>query len=614
MSGEDAVRQEKRRRRENPLSTVLGQRLLGWFLLLALVPLLASVLVGYLRSHRILEDVLEQSLDAVTQVQVRHVRNRVDRYLAFLRAVAVGNEFLASGARASRDELVSGMEVAATPSTVRAYLQRQLHELPDFSDLSLLGLEGELVASTAPLAWSEADQREVDIPQPVTILRGATGSDPPGLRFAVPVTGILGTHVGFLVGIVGPSRLSIFFQIPGHVAGDIESIVLEEGWLPLFVSHAHGPVDYTNPLETPLREQALGTTARYRDRQGIEVVGRASRIPEFSWIYLTEQPDTHALGALRRLRQASIYLALAFALLVVAAGWFVSGGIVAPVHRLVGAARRLGAGDLDARVDPVTSDEIGTLSTAFNEMASELEKSATEVKELHQREIERAAQLASVGELAAGVAHEIKNPLAGVSSGIDLLEQKLDQDQPTEGIRKQIRSELRRMDRAVRDLLSYARPKEPRVGWVAPGLLVTRVVGLVKPQAEAAGVRVEERTTSVTERVRVDPEMLTQALVNLALNGIQAMDAGGLLTISTSEKEKEILIGVTDTGKGIPDSEIEKIFRPFFTAKHRGTGLGLAITRTIVERHGGRLEVESTPGIGSRFTLILPMVEEESAS
>jgi hypothetical protein len=254
------------------------------------------------------------------------------------------------------------------------------------------------------------------------------------------------------------------------------------------------------------------------------------------------------------------------------------------------------------------------LSTAFNEMASELEKSATEVEELHQREIERAAQLASVGELAAGVAHEIKNPLAGVFSGIDLLDQRLDQKLPTEDIRRQIRSELRRMDRAVRDLLSYARPREPRVGWVAPDLLVTRVAGLVRPQAEAAGVRVEERTTSVTERVRVDPELLTQALVNLALNGIQAMDAGGLLTISTSEKDNEILIGVTDTGKGIPDSEIKKIFRPFFTAKHRGTGLGLAITRTIVERHGGRLEVESTPGVGSRFTLILPMGEEESVA
>ncbi len=613
MPGEDAMREEKRRWKESPLGTLLGRRLLGWFLVLALVPLLASIFIGFLRSHRIMEEVLEQSLDAITEVQVRHVRNRVDRYQAFLRAVAVGNEFLASGARAARDDMVSGMEVAATRATVRAYLQRQLSELPDFSDLSLLGLDGELVASTTPLALSGVGSTRAEILQTVKVLRGATGSDAPGLRFSVPVTGIMGAHVGFLIGVVGPARLPDFFQIPGHVAGDIESFILEENWHPLFISHSHGPVDFRSPLETPLNGMPMGTPARYRDRQGVEVVGKAAQIPEFSWIYLTEQPDTRALGALRRLRQASIYLALAFALLVVGAAWFVSGGIVAPVHRLVDAARRLGAGDLEARVDPVTRDEIGVLGAAFNEMAAELAQSANEVRELHQREIERAGQLASVGELAAGIAHEIKNPLAGASSGLDLLDQKLDQKLPTADLRMQIRSELHRMDRAVRDLLSFARPKEPRVGWVAAELLVERIVGLIRPQAEAAGVRVEERTTTVSERIRVDPELLTQALVNLALNGIQSMDSGGVLTIGTERRGDEILIRVSDTGRGIPASEIEEIFRPFFTAKHRGTGLGLAITRTIVERHGGRLEVESTPGVGSCFTLILSTVEEEAA-
>ena len=123
----------------------------------------------------------------------------------------------------------------------------------------------------------------------------------------------------------------------------------------------------------------------------------------------------------------------------------------------------------------------------------------------------------------------------------------------------------------------------------------------------------EQRTSGVKERVRVDPEMFTQALVNLALNGIQAMDAGGLLSFRTGERGDEIVIAVSDTGKGVPESDVEKIFRPFFTARHRGTGLGLAITRSIIERHGGRLEVESTPGIGSCFTIILPALGEEPA-
>lgn len=613
MSGEDAVQKRTRRWRENPLTTLLGRRLLGWFLLLALFPLLAATLIGYLRSQKIVEEVMEQSLEAVTQVHVQHVRNRVDRYLVLLRAVAAGNEFLASGARVARGASSAGMGSAATRSALETYLNRQLEELQDFSDLLLLGLEGEVIASTMPFAWSEGAFGQGEEAQPVRILRRRYSADPPGLRFSVRLTGIDGENEGLLVGIVGPTRLPRLFQISEEVAGEIEGSILEDGWRPIFVSHPRGPVDYSTPLETPLRGMPFGVTSRYEDRMGVSVVGRAARIPEFSWVYLTEQRDTNAFGALRRLREASIYLALVFAVLVVGAAWLVAGGIVAPLRRLVEATRRLGAGDLNARVEPARADEIGVLSAAFNEMAGELERRALEVKELHEGEIERAAQLASVGELAAGIAHEIKNPLAGASSGIELLERQLAEDRPSENLLGQIRSELGRMDRAIRDLLSYARPKEPEVGWVSPRLLADRVVALIRPQAEAAGVVVEHRNDGVGHRVRVDPELLTQALVNLAMNGIQAMQPGGVLTLGVAERGREIHLEVSDTGRGIPEEDLENIFRPFFTTKHRGSGLGLAISRTIVERHRGRVEVETTAGLGSRFTLVLPIAEEEAA-
>lgn len=614
MSSEDSVQQESRRWRDTPLTTLLGRRLLGWFLLLALFPLLLSILTGYLRSHRIVEDVMEQSLEAITQVQVQHLKNRMDQHLAYLRAVATGNEFLAAGARAARRATPMGMEAAATPGVLGAYLSRQLLELQGFSDLMLLSLQGGVVASTTPFASFEESWPPATRAEPVQLIREARSSAPPGLRLSVQLTGLQGEDEGFLVGIVGPARITELFQIPEHLAGNIESFILEEGWRPLFVSHTHGLVDYSQPLSTPLQEMSLGTTARYIDREGVNVVGRAARIPEYSWIYLTEQPDAHALGALKALRQASIYLALVLAVLVVGFAWLVAGRIVAPLRRLVDASRRLGAGDLNARVESVPHDEIGTLSAAFNDMASALKKSAEEVEQLHQREIARAAQLASVGELAAGIAHEIKNPLAGVSSGIDLLEKNLADHPSTGTLIGQIRSELRRMDRAIRDLLSYARPRDPEVGWVSPRLLADRVVSLIRPQAEAAGVRVEHRASKLSHRVRVDPELITQALVNLAMNGIQAMERGGVLTVSVEERGEEIHISVSDTGKGIPEENLEKIFRPFYTTKHRGTGLGLAISRTIVERHLGRMAVESTSGLGSRFTLVLPIAEEESAA
>ena len=111
-------------------------------------------------------------------------------------------------------------------------------------------------------------------------------------------------------------------------------------------------------------------------------------------------------------------------------------------------------------------------------------------------------------------------------------------------------------------------------------------------------------------RVRVDPELLNQALVNLALNAIQAMSQGGKLSLSATEAEGSLRLEVSDTGPGIPEGKIDNILRPFYTTKHRGTGLGLAITRGIVERHGGRLEVQSTPGSGATFTLVIPFEAE----
>jgi signal transduction histidine kinase len=332
------------------------------------------------------------------------------------------------------------------------------------------------------------------------------------------------------------------------------------------------------------------------------------------WLYIGEVPVRTAFGRLRSLRLLSAALEGVFALALVGIVWVVAGSIVSPLRRLVSAAERIRSGDLDAHVRVDSDDELGELSATFNQMAHGLRESASEIHELHEQDMRRAAQLASVGELAAGIAHEIKNPLAGASSGIDMLERELPRSSSSESLLRQIRTQLRRIESALRDLLSYARPKQPTVGWAVPRQLVERVVTLVGPQAEAAGLSIEQDTARETKRVRVDPELLTQALVNLSLNGIQAMPAGGVLTFGVEPMNDEIRITVSDTGTGIPEDAMNEIFRPFFTTKHRGTGLGLAITRSIVERHGGRLEVESTPGQGSTFALVLSAVDEESGS
>jgi signal transduction histidine kinase len=170
------------------------------------------------------------------------------------------------------------------------------------------------------------------------------------------------------------------------------------------------------------------------------------------------------------------------------------------------------------------------------------------------------------------------------------------------------------MERAINDLLSYARPKPPRLVLANASALVERMIPLVRPQADTGGVDIVTKTDGDHAQIRVDPELMTQALVNLALNGIQAMEPGGTLEIATARINSEVRIAISDSGRGIPEDRLTEIYRPFFTSKHQGTGLGLAITRGIVERHGGRLEVESTVGVGSTFRITLPIDAEQEVA
>jgi len=291
--------------------------------------------------------------------------------------------------------------------------------------------------------------------------------------------------------------------------------------------------------------------------------------------------------------------------------WMVARSIVTPLRHLVAGAERIRAGELGVAVRVDRADELGDLGRTFNQMSQELRASTRRIQELHDQEMGRAAQLASVGELASGIAHEIKNPLVGVMSGLDLLGKHAGTGTQMETLTGQMREQLGRIESAIRDLLSYARPKAPLRLWTDPNRLVDRVARLLAPQAEGAGVRIETRLSPSVPKVEVDPELMTQTLVNLALNGIQAMGPGGVLTFSTAPSGQQVRLMVRDTGSGIPDDQLEQIFRPFYTTKHRGTGLGLAITRGIVERHGARLTVESEVGTGSTFTILFHVPDAE---
>jgi two-component system sensor histidine kinase HydH len=223
-------------------------------------------------------------------------------------------------------------------------------------------------------------------------------------------------------------------------------------------------------------------------------------------------------------------------------------------------------------------------------------------------EMARGERLATVGNLAAAVAHEIRNPLSAVSMGLQRLRAEFEPAEREEYLRMVdlVQGEVRRLNGIVEEFLSLARPIRLSLGPVPVADLVGEVGQLIEPQARAAGIVVEQEIPAPLGEVAADRDRLKQVLLNLVLNAIEAMPAGGRLTLGATISGSAPVLTVADTGSGIAPELLPRVFEPYVTTKTRGLGLGLAIARRIVEAHGGRIEAESRAGQGTRFRITLP--------
>ena len=233
-------------------------------------------------------------------------------------------------------------------------------------------------------------------------------------------------------------------------------------------------------------------------------------------------------------------------------------------------------------------------------------------------------KLAALGRLMAGVAHEVKNPLNAMTIHLELLKQKLEAHQavlagvppprpvPAQGVDMNkhvnvIAQEIRRLDEVMMGFLKFARPDELKLQPVQLADLITDVVTIVQPEAEKNGVAVRVDCSPALPEINADPGMLKQAILNLALNACQAMSEGGTLKLTCrATARRQVEVDVEDTGVGIPPEHLSRIFDLYFTTKEKGSGIGLSMVYRIVQLHDGEVEVESTPGSGTRFRLIFP--------
>ena len=235
-------------------------------------------------------------------------------------------------------------------------------------------------------------------------------------------------------------------------------------------------------------------------------------------------------------------------------------------------------------------------------------------------ELQRAAQLSFVGELAAGLAHEIKNPLAGIQGAVDILIRRRDKNDPEREALEGMRHEVQRIDNTVRTLLDKARPRLVSVRETSLTEVVRQAVNVASAQASGATgdkVTLEFDLPDDPITVRIDPAQIEDAVLNLIINAIEATGEEGTVRIGVYRREEgpsgeaEAVVEISDNGCGVSDENLTRIFNPFFTTRTGGTGLGLPAVRRIARAHGGAVEVNSTVGIGSTFTLHLPVSPPE---
>jgi signal transduction histidine kinase len=286
-----------------------------------------------------------------------------------------------------------------------------------------------------------------------------------------------------------------------------------------------------------------------------------------------------------------------------------------PMVELQQKIAQLGGGDLNVSVSFAhRNDEIGDLGRNFNQMVQQLRESRIEIDRLHRTQMSRAEHMATLGEMATGLAHEIRNPLAGIAGVIEIIGRDLPTTSPARAVVKDVRQEIARINRIVTDLLQTARPHPPKVRKSDLNTTIEHAVMLGRQQALSKAVEITLRKDPSLPEVEHDSDQIHQVLLNLLINGIQAIEHKGRISVTVELQGKNAVIEVADNGRGIPAELLPNIFRPFFTTKGDGTGLGLSLARRIVEDHQGRIDVTSAVGKGTTFAVVLPLERTPAAT
>lgn len=480
-------------------------------------------------------------------------------------------------------------------------------------EVALLDRQGRSIEGVIPELQREGPVEVLAPIEQVTI--HPFRSVPGGLEYivAVPVRDS-GRVVGQIVQWRRLSRVAASMRLISDLIGS--NVVL-------LVGNADGSL--ISELADTTRPPVLRDSASMRSARAANLTASAS-IPGTPWAFYVEYPNEMAVRAINIFSWQSTLVVLGVLLLAVLAGHALSRGMTAPLADLTVTAESIAAGDLDRRPDAVARrDEIGRLARSFGTMAdnvreardqlerrieartADLRNAMTQLRDA-QDELVRKERLATMGQLASSVGHELRNPLGVMSNAVYILDRTIpDPNAKTKEYLRVLENQIRLSERIVGDLLDSARNPSPRRQRVNVRSLVVEQMDRI---AVPPHVRVEVAVDDALPDVHVDPDQVGQILVNLFTNATQAMDtAPGLLRVHARNGDGRVKIEVRDTGPGVAPDMAEKIFEPLYTTKARGIGLGLSVSRSLAVANQGSLTVVNHPAGGAIFTLDLPTGE-----
>ncbi len=599
----------------------LRTKVLLIFLVLALLPLTIIGWFSLQTTESLIVSMVARQLENVAVDKVALLERWLDERKADMKVIA-------------GTSLVRSMD----PKAIRPYLELIQNKYGVYRDLSVVSAGGDMVCSTSgEVEAGFAEGKSPYIPRErlyMSSITHAPDANESIFFIAAPVSGRSGALAGTVYGSVGTSKIIVhILNVSLGETGECY-LVDKDG---RFLVHKEPQriltenISQSESFRNIFEKRDPGKP--YLDYRGIEVLGTSMKVAGTDWYIVVEQDREEAFQSAATLKRIVFLTLLLFIGCALMLTWMISYHIIRPIHNLSKYAGIIGEAKFDrARLPVNRRDEIGMLYRSFQDMSAKLQKRQNHLEqkvdlkdaELKETDLilkktkliaERSEKFAAIGRMGAAVAHEIRTPLTSLKLFMESIEAEIDIS-PEDAQDFQIAmKQISRIEATINRFLDFSKPQDLVFSEISLAALVEDVLIMVRPMIKRQECSLDLQMEEALPPIHGDRKLLAEALVNLFVNALEAMESGGRLSI-TGAKDNFALsdgtapcvrVDIRDTGHGISEEQIDNLFEPFFTTKAAGTGLGLPLVFNTIENHGGVIRVKSRVQYGTTFSLYLPL-------